>query len=160
MFHEKEIDDRAITQLFSSFEPGHLISNDLMHLNYPITLNELWNAIVRSNRDSVPGQDGIGTFFYKQAFNFIKDDFLKISNSMLTDEIPNFMTYTVFVLLKDKAKKGDINGYRPISLLNSDIRILHQILNIRLQSVLKGIVSEHQTAFIPGRSISTNIHLS
>ncbi len=70
------------------------------------------------------------------------------------------MTHNVFVLLlKDKAKKGDINGYRPIAILNSDIRIIHQILNIRLQSLLKGIVLEHQTAFIPGRSISTNIHL-
>ncbi len=41
VFYEKQIEDGAIKQLFASFEPGHLISKDLMHLNYPITSNEL-----------------------------------------------------------------------------------------------------------------------
>ncbi|GAA0159370.1 hypothetical protein LIER_16161 [Lithospermum erythrorhizon] len=47
--------------------------------------------------------------------------------------------------------------YRPISLCNIVAKIIGRVLTNRLRSVLMGIISEYQSAFLPGHIISDNI---
>jgi hypothetical protein len=57
-------------------------------------------------------------------------------------------------------KAGDAavpGNYRPITLLNSDYRLLTKILNARLAPVLARTLGPEQTAFLPGRLIGDGI---
>ena len=59
-------------------------------------------------------------------------------------------------------KKGDPcspANYRPITLLNTDYRLLSKVLANRLGSCLPGLIGPEQTAFLHGRHIGENAHL-
>ncbi len=46
-----------------------------------------------------------------------------------------------------------IKNWRPISLLNIDVKILNKALAKKLKGVLKSIVGANQTAYVEGRFI-------
>ena len=54
---------------------------------------------------------------------------------------------------------ADIRNWRPISLLNTDYKIISKALTFRLKSVIHNIVDIDQTCAVPGRSIIDNCHL-
>ena len=59
-------------------------------------------------------------------------------------------------------KKGDrkiLDNWRPISLLNTDYKIIARVLSQRLQKVFHKIISLGQTGYIKGRSASDNLRL-
>ena len=53
----------------------------------------------------------------------------------------------------------DAANYRPITLLNTDYRLLAKVLASRLTVVQGQLISREQTAFLPGRHIGENIML-
>ena len=55
--------------------------------------------------------------------------------------------------------RDDLNNWRPISLSNSDYKLLAKSLAIRLSNVISSIVNEDQVGFLKGRNISTVIRL-
>lgn len=65
-------------------------------------------------------------------------------------------SYISLILKKDKDQL-DCGSYRPISLLNVDVKILAKILAKRLESVLPVIIYNDQTGFIKNRLLSHNI---
>ena len=56
-----------------------------------------------------------------------------------------------------KEDRSDLKFYRPISLLNVDVKIITKTLALRLGRVLPSIISNDQTC-IPGRNIASNLH--
>ena len=59
-------------------------------------------------------------------------------------------------------KMGDrksLKNWRPISLINVDYKICSKALSVRLSKVLQFIVDPDQTCSVPGRRISSNLHL-
>ena len=59
-------------------------------------------------------------------------------------------------------KKGDrknLKNWRPISLLNVDYKICSKVLSLGLSKVLEFIVDPDQTCSVPGRRITSNLHV-
>ena len=50
------------------------------------------------------------------------------------------------VLKKDK-DLAECGGYRPISLLNADVKLLSKVLACRLEPCLQDVISDDQTGF-------------
>ena len=69
------------------------------------------------------------------------------------------MRRSIISLIHEKGDKTDTENYRPISLTNTDYRILTFVVANRLQKVIKDIVSPDQVAYIKDRFIGTNIRL-
>ena len=73
--------------------------------------------------------------------------------------MPDSQRISVMSLLFKKGNRQDLNNYRPLSLSNTDYKILASILASRLQKVIGKLVNHDQTAYIKGRNMSTNIRL-
>jgi hypothetical protein len=57
-------------------------------------------------------------------------------------------------------KKGDpllLDNFRPISLLNVDLKILSHVLDQRLKKILSKLINEDQTGYIKNRFIGFNL---
>ena len=52
-----------------------------------------------------------------------------------------------------------LDDYRPITLLNIELKILARVLTNRLQLVISDLISPEQTFVVKGRSIQDNLHL-
>ena len=62
--------------------------------------------------------------------------------------------------LRKKGKdKRLIKNWRPISLLNTDTKILSKVLATRIKSVIKSVIQPDQTAYPPGRYIGESVTL-
>ena len=75
--------------------------------------------------------------------------------------IPGSVTKGVITLLKKGGKHvGEgLDDYRPITLLNTELKILAQVLANRLQLVISDLICPEQTFAVKGRSIQDNLHL-
>lgn len=65
----------------------------------------------------------------------------------------------VISLIHKKGEKYLLKNYRPISLTNTDYKIIAFIFARRLQKVIDEYISNEQTAYIKGRFIGTNARL-
>ena len=65
----------------------------------------------------------------------------------------------MITLLYKKGPKQLLSNWRPITLLNSDYKIISKVLANRLRSVLTEVIKKDQTCGIPGRTINSNLSL-
>ena len=139
-------------------------------LSIQISEDEVRRAIKKSTNDKAPGLDGIPIELWKS----LDDQFRSGQN----DPEPNNKCNIVWSLTQvyqDIKKFGmdrtaklnegcvspiykkkdpeDIANYRPITLLNTDYKILTKALSIRLAEVAPDIINTDQAGFIPNRSI-------
>src|SRR5260370_23298688 len=59
-----------------------------------------------------------------------------------------------------KKERTEISNYRPITLLNTDYKMLSKALAIQLVELIQNLVHHDQSGFIPKRSIFDNIRLA
>ena len=62
----------------------------------------------------------------------------------------------LIAILYKKGDRTNFKNWRPISLLNTDYKILAKIFSKRLSKVLATIINSDQTCAVPGRTILTN----
>ncbi len=68
----------------------------------------------------------------------------------------NMNTATISLLLKPNKDPKLPSSYRPISLINADIKIIAKVLSHRIEKVTPSIIHPDQTGFIKGRIACTN----
>ena len=75
--------------------------------------------------------------------------------------IPGSITKGVITLLKKGGRhvRGDLDDYRPITLLNTELKILARVLANRLLLVISDLIGPEQNCAVKGRSIRDNLHL-
>jgi exonuclease III len=59
-----------------------------------------------------------------------------------------------------KKDPTDISNYRPITLLNTDYKLLTKVLAIQMMDNIEKLIHSDQAGFIPRRSIFNHIHLA
>ena len=113
---------------------------------------------IKSNKS--PGDDGIPIEFYKAFWNEIGSLLVDVYNESFENKIlPFSMRKSIITLIHKREDRTNIENYRPISLTNTDYRILACVLASRLQRFINDIVVPDQTAYIKGRFIGSNVRL-
>ena len=78
-----------------------------------------------------------------------------IHKAFLNQELSTSQKQAVIKMLEKKDKdKRFIKNWRPISLLNTNMKIISKVLSTRIKGVLPYLISSNQTAYVKNRFIS------
>ena len=121
-------------------------------MNRPITSNEVETVIKNLPKNKSPGPDGFTGKFYQTFREELTPIVLKLFQSVVEGgTLPNSFYEATITLIpepdKDVTKK---ENYRPISLINTDAKILNQIVVNRIQHHIKKIIQHDQVGLLPG----------
>ncbi|KAF0684330.1 Aste57867_23686 [Aphanomyces stellatus] len=151
--------DSDVEQYLKPLIKNKLSPTQKLFLAAPILAREFYDAIQHTKNDSTPGPNSLPYEILKlfpsnwaKAFELLFQYQLH-SHPNLT---PGQLT-SLLVLLYKKSDRHLPQNYRPISLLNIDVKILTMVLAHRTQNVIQSIIHPDQQGFIRGRSIQTNL---
>ena len=105
-----------------------------------------------------PGNDGLTKEFYETFWDDIKRPLaLSFQQALKKGELSTSQKQAVIKLIEKKGKdKRMIENWRPISLLNVDLKIFSKAVASRLRASLDTTISSEQCAYVEGRFISQN----
>ena len=126
-----------------------------------VTEAEILSNLKNLNNGKTPGTDGLPTDFYKFFYIDIKKIlFDSITYAMNNGELSIEQKRSIITLLPKKNKnKLYIKNWRPISLLNTDYKLIAKIFASRLQNVLPSVINYDQSGYLKNRYIGQNIRL-
>jgi hypothetical protein len=126
----------------------------LSWLEEPFTKEEIDTTIHNLPSDKSPGPDGFNDDFLKRCWLVVVKDFYDLCHTFYEGNIcmqSINASHIVLVPKKDNPKR--IGDFRPISLLNSSVKLLIKLLANRLQKVILKIIHTNQYGFLKERSI-------
>ncbi|KAG1445074.1 hypothetical protein G6F55_012092 [Rhizopus delemar] len=154
------IDNTAMDNFLDSLpEDLHLSEIDRQLITSPITYDELLEEVSRCPQRSSPGVDGLPYELLNLLFRHpaCREIVLAVYNNALTVGIfPPSWQETCVSLLPKKGDLSDLKNWRPISLINADVKAFTRILNARIINIAKSLITPFQTGFVHGRFIADN----
>lgn len=149
-------------KIYQFLEPLNMVKlndDEAANLVKPITTLEVKETINKLKNNKSPGVDGYPGEYYKTFINELAPVLTRIYNYALNNkDSPASWSDAVITVIKKEGKDPTLcSGYRPISLLCVDLKILTSILAKRVQKYIKKLVKPEQTGFINGRHGSNNI---
>ena len=124
-----------------------------------ISSEEIKKAVKNLKANKSPGTDGLTAEFYQFFFENIKDYLYDSINYSFQNKSLSIEQWRGILKLIPKKDKDltNMRSFRPISLLNTDYKIIAHILASRFQEVLPEIISTDQNGYLQGRFIGHNI---
>lgn len=127
-------------------------------LDCPISMEETTTALKQLKAGKSPGPDGLTVGYYKTFQETLTPHFTKAFNTLSASPQNNKDLLEAHITLIPKPGKDDtlVTNYRPISLLNVDLKLYAKILANRLLPFIPDLVSLDRVGFVPGREARDN----
>ena len=126
-----------------------------------LTIQECGKALKLLPNNKSPGSDGFTTNFFKFFWPDIKH--IVYNSFIYSFEHGNLTQNQKMGILNLLPKKEKdlryLANWRPVSLLNTDYKILTKALAIRLQKVIPSIINYDQVGYIKDRYIGENVRI-
>lgn len=154
----KDFKERLGKTEFRGFDldPASLLDRreDLDFLEEPFTTQEIDEVIKKLPNDKSPGPDGFNNEFLKSCWATIKSYFYKLCQDFQDGTVCLRSINSSFITLIPKIQDAKaVSNFRPISLLNSSVKLITKLLANRLQTVITKLVHRNQYGFIRTRTI-------
>ena len=122
---------------------------------------EVKAALKHSKPGTAPGLDGLPVELYRRCGDIFIPVLAKVFTAIgMTETLPAGLLDGVISSIYKKGQRSDPANYRPITVLNTDYRLLAKVLANRLKGVIGKLVHPAQTGFVPGRHIGENLLLN
>ena len=147
------VDDNDIFRNIQRLPP-----NEASTMAASLTLEELEETL-KTCEDSAPGPDGIPYSFLKHFWRQAGPVILKAwEYSLRTGNLaPSHKTSYLKLIPKPGKDARIISNLRPITLSNTDHKIITKAYAKKLTGLVANKIGEEQTAYIPGRLINDNV---
>ena len=124
-----------------------------------ITMTDLAEAIKTMNNNKTPGQDGIPVDVYKVFWAKLQKPFYDMVIENYELEVLHNTARKGILNLIPKANKDTrlVKNLRPITLLNTDYKIIEKAIANKMLPALETIIHKDQRGFMKNRRISVNI---
>lgn len=123
------------------------------------TMEELKKALTQLNSNKSPGTDGLPPEYYVKFWPFLAPHLVRSfkysleSGSLSVEQRRGVVT----LIPKRGVDRRLISNWRPVTLLNTDYKIITKMMALRLQPHLDDIIHPNQTGFLKGRFIGDNL---
>ena len=127
-------------------------------LTKPYTAEEVERALFMMDTNKAPGPDGFTAGFFQYHWDTLGPNVTTAVLDFLNGgTMPEAINQTTIVLILNVKNPQDIKQFRLISLCNVIYKLCSKVLANRLRGFLNDIISEEQSAFVPGWLITDNI---
>ena len=144
-----------INHFLNTLDIPKLSTDQIILCDIELTEKDLYDSMKSMKNDKSPGNDGLTKEFYVTFWDDIKATFVSsLKQAKERKELSISQRQAIIKLIEKKDRdKRYIKNWRPISLLNVDIKILSKALAKRLKEVLPCLISAQQTAHVQNRNI-------
>ena len=161
LYTSKYINDNDIDNYLQTIDNEKILNDEekLFCDKFP-SLEECTDAVMNLKSKKSPGLDGLTNEFYKTYWNDLKILFYDMLKQIFDNKEMSFsQRLAVMSLIFKKGDQELLKKYRPISLTNTDYKIIAFVFARRLQNILDGIINKNQSAYVKGRFIGMNARL-
>ncbi len=160
LYKSKEIKDDCISQYLDDVNCNNLSQNEKSMCDATPTMEECKNAVFCMKKGKSPGSDGLPSEFYTCFWSAINKLFYDVLLCIFEKKEMSFsQRLSIITLVFKKGDRYDLKNYRPLSLTNTDYKIIAFIFANRLQKVVDKLIGTEQSAYIKGRYIGENARL-
>ena len=153
LYSQKPIKEEAKQALLNTIKT-RVTEEDIVRFNQPFTKEEIVIAIKSLGKNKAVGTDGMSAELYQHFADKMADIYTHILDACYeARQLPQTTREALICLL---FKKGDTRlpkNWRPISLLNTDYKILAKLLAARFSKLLPYLLSQDQNGFVAGRQL-------
>lgn len=123
------------------------------NLDVPITIEEFLRALKLLKLCKAPGSDGYTLLYYKSFAEKLAPRFIAAYNSLREEQkIPTETLLThITVIPKEGKDPSQCCSYRPLSLLNVDLKVFTKSLATRITDHILFLIHPDQVGFTSGR---------
>ena len=164
--YKKRINEEDMENKIDMFTEGcdipKLSENQKEMCDSPLTENEILQSLKKMANGSAPGSDGLTIEFFKFFWSRIKTPLIQCYQSSLEKGFLTISQRSAIITLIHKGKdlpRDEMKNWRPISLTNSDYKLLAKCLALRMNNVIDDIVNPDQVGYIKGRQSSTLLRM-
>lgn len=120
--------------------------------------HEVKSALFSMHPEKSLGPDGMTPGFYQKWWHIVKNDVVSnVRRFFNTGVLDDQLKGTNIALIPNNPNPLLMTDIQPISLCNVVYKIISKVMANRWRTIIDSIISETQSAFIPGRLITDNI---
>ena len=144
-----------INHFLNTLDIPNLCTGQIILCDKELTEKDLYDSMKSIENDNSPGNDGLTKEFYVTFWEDIKATFIaSLEQAKDREELSISQRHAITKLIEKKNRdKRYIKNWRPISLLNVDMKILSKAHAKRLKEVLSCLISAQQTTYVQNRNI-------
>ncbi|KAI7813124.1 reverse transcriptase [Triplophysa rosa] len=157
LYQEKRIEGSVANEISSYITKTIKDSGPLIK---DFTFIEMEKALKHFKKGKSPGTDGLSLEFYQTFWDILSEDLFVILNDLdKLNTLPESFRTGVVTLLHKKDDKAELKNWRPITLLNFDMKLFSKLLMQRMSTVLTDLIHPDQACAVPGRKITDSLVL-
>jgi hypothetical protein len=127
---------------------------NLSELETPFFHQEIDQVIKNLPINKLPGLDGFNIDFVRKYWSVIAPEFYELCDKFFEGSIcMHCINGSYVTFIAKNCSPASVGDYRPISLLNTSVKVLTELLANRLQHVITKLVHQNQYGFLKARSI-------